>query len=63
MTAVPRILIVDDHQLAREGLKAVLDGNHAEVVGMASTGEESVAKGSTGSKRPVALQHSACPPG
>lgn len=42
MTAVPRILIVDDHQLAREGLKAVLDGNHAEVVGMASTGEESV---------------------
>ena len=27
MTAVPRILIVDNHQLAREGLKAVLDGN------------------------------------
>lgn len=37
-----RILIVDDHQLAREGLKAVLDGNGIEIVGMASTGEESV---------------------
>ncbi|RIV79953.1 response regulator [Pelagerythrobacter aerophilus] len=43
MTPVPRILIVDDHQLAREGLKAVLDGEDAKVVGMASTGEESVA--------------------
>ncbi|GGJ64955.1 DNA-binding response regulator [Sphingopyxis bauzanensis] len=38
----PRILIVDDHQLAREGLRAVLDGAGADVVGMASTGEESV---------------------
>ena len=43
MTAVPRILIVDDHQLAREGLKALLDGDEARVVGMAPTGEEAVA--------------------
>jgi DNA-binding NarL/FixJ family response regulator len=38
----PRILIVDDHQLAREGLKAVLSGSGVEVVGTASTGEEAV---------------------
>lgn len=41
MTA-PRILIVDDHQLAREGLRAVLAGDGMEVVGLASTGEEAV---------------------
>jgi DNA-binding NarL/FixJ family response regulator len=40
--APPRILIVDDHQLAREGLRAVLAGNGVEVVGMAATGEEAV---------------------
>ena len=39
----PRILIVDDHQLAREGLKAVLQGDGFEVVGLASNGEEAVA--------------------
>lgn len=38
----PRILIVDDHQLAREGLKAVLTGSGLEVVGLAATGEEAV---------------------
>lgn len=40
--APPRILIVDDHQLAREGLRAVLTGNGVDVVGMAATGEEAV---------------------
>lgn len=38
-----RILIVDDHQLAREGLKAVLGGDGFEVAGEASSGEEAVA--------------------
>lgn len=38
-----RILIVDDHQLAREGLKAVLAGDGLEVVGEATSGEEAVA--------------------
>ena len=38
-----RILIVDDHQLAREGLKAVLSDDGFEVVGEASSGEEAVA--------------------
>ncbi|WP_430445057.1 response regulator [Sphingorhabdus contaminans] len=38
-----RILIVDDHALAREGLKAVLAGEGFEIVGEAATGEEAVA--------------------
>lgn len=38
-----RILIVDDHQLAREGLKAVLSNDSFEVVGEAASGEEAVA--------------------
>lgn len=37
-----RVLIVDDHQLAREGLRAVLSGSGVEVVGVAATGEEAV---------------------
>jgi RNA polymerase sigma factor (sigma-70 family) len=37
-----RILIVDDHQLAREGLKSVLTGDGLEVVGEATSGEEAV---------------------
>ncbi|WP_137679001.1 response regulator [Aurantiacibacter suaedae] len=41
--AAPRIVIVDDHQLAREGLKAVLEGGAMAVVGMAASGEEGVA--------------------
>ncbi len=36
---VPRVVIVDDHDLAREGLKAVLSGSGFEVVGDAATGE------------------------
>ncbi len=38
----PRILIVDDHQLAREGLKAVLADSGVDVVGVAATGEDAV---------------------
>jgi len=41
MTPV-RIVIVDDHQLAREGLKAVLNGDDIEIVAMAATGEAAV---------------------
>lgn len=37
-----RILIVDDHQLAREGIKSVLTGDGLEVVGEATNGEEAV---------------------
>jgi len=37
-----RILIVDDHQLAREGLRAVLAGDGLEIVGLAETGEQAV---------------------
>ncbi|PLK27501.1 response regulator transcription factor [Novosphingobium sp. TH158] len=37
-----RVLIVDDHQLARVGLKAVLCDDGFEVVGEAASGEEAV---------------------
>ncbi|AOL22763.1 two-component response regulator [Erythrobacter litoralis] len=37
-----RVLIVDDHQLAREGLGALLAGKGYEVVGLAGTGEQAV---------------------
>lgn len=40
--AAPRILIVDDHQLAREGLKAVLTSGDVDVVGLAESGEEAI---------------------
>lgn len=40
---VPRIIIVDDHALAREGLKAVLARSGLEIVGDVATGEEAVA--------------------
>ncbi|MDR6850689.1 DNA-binding NarL/FixJ family response regulator [Sphingomonas sp. BE123] len=39
----PRLLIVDDHQLAREGLRAVLAESGFDVVGLAASGEEAVA--------------------
>lgn len=42
-----RVLIVDDHQLAREGLRAVLADSGVDVVGMAATGEEAVALAAT----------------
>lgn len=38
----PTILIVDDHQLAREGLRAVLAGDGFGDIHLASTGEEAV---------------------
>ncbi|MEL7198250.1 MAG: response regulator transcription factor [Pseudomonadota bacterium] len=38
----PRILIVDDHQLAREGLRALLASDGFDVVGLAETGEEAI---------------------
>ncbi len=37
-----RIVIVDDHQLAREGLRAVLEQSGFDVIATASTGEEAV---------------------
>ena len=43
MTAVPRIMVVDDHPLAREGLKAVLAGGGFDVVADAGNGESAVA--------------------
>ena len=39
----PRVIIVDDHQLAREGLKALLAGDGIEIVGLAETGEQAIA--------------------
>ncbi|BDW81161.1 DNA-binding response regulator [Erythrobacter sp. Dej080120_24] len=38
----PRILIVDDHQLAREGLSAVLSQGGYDIVGLAASGEEAI---------------------
>lgn len=38
MSAAPRLLIVDDHPLAREGLRAVLAGHGYDVVGDAADG-------------------------
>ena len=39
----PRILIVDDHALAREGLRAVLVAGGLDVIGAAADGESAVA--------------------
>lgn len=40
--AAHRILIVDDHQLAREGLRAVLESSGLVVAGTAETGEQAI---------------------
>lgn len=40
--AAVRILIVDDHQLAREGLNAVLAQGGYDIVGLAANGEEAI---------------------
>ena len=40
----PTILIVDDHQLAREGLRAVLSEGKFDTIHLASTGEEAIDK-------------------
>lgn len=42
MTREPRILIVDDHALAREGLRALLMAADYEVAGEAADGEEAL---------------------
>lgn len=44
--AAARILVVDDHALAREGLRAVLAGTGYEVVGDAASGEAAIAMAS-----------------
>jgi DNA-binding NarL/FixJ family response regulator len=41
-TVVMRVLLADDQQLVRAGLRAVLDEDDIEVVGEASTGQEAV---------------------
>ncbi|MDQ3778362.1 MAG: response regulator transcription factor [Actinomycetota bacterium] len=38
----PRMLIVDDHPLTRDGLAALLAGNGFEIVGVAAGGRESI---------------------
>lgn len=40
----PSVLIVDDHQLAREGLRAVLSSDNLYEIHLASTGEEALEK-------------------
>ena len=42
MTEPARILIVDDHMLAREGLRAILGAAGFEVVGAASSAEDAL---------------------
>lgn len=42
MTLRPRMLIVDDHALAREGLRAILEAAGYEVVGEADSGERAL---------------------
>lgn len=42
VAAMPRILIVDDHPLAREGLRAVLSAGGFDIVADVGTGEEAV---------------------
>ena len=37
-----RLLIADDQQIIRDGIRAVLEGTEIEVVGEASSGEEAV---------------------
>ncbi|UAB77644.1 response regulator transcription factor [Erythrobacter sp. SCSIO 43205] len=41
-STTPTILIVDDHQLAREGLRAVLSGDGFGDIHLASTGEQAI---------------------
>lgn len=42
MTRRPRILIVDDHALAREGLRAILEAAGYDIVGEAGSGEKAI---------------------
>jgi DNA-binding NarL/FixJ family response regulator len=43
MSLPPRILVVDDHALAREGLRAILLAAGYDVVGEAASGEQAIA--------------------
>ena len=43
MNEPARILIVDDHALAREGLRAILTGAGYAIAGEAATGEDAIA--------------------
>lgn len=47
MIASPRILVVDDHALAREGLRAILVAAGYDVVGEAANGEDAVSLASS----------------
>jgi DNA-binding NarL/FixJ family response regulator len=40
----PRILLVDDHEIVRKGIKQLLDGPTRDVCGEASSGEEAIQK-------------------
>ncbi|MFN3314628.1 MAG: response regulator [Hyphomonas sp.] len=42
MTRAPRILIVDDHALAREGVRAILTAAGYEIAGEAASGTEAI---------------------
>jgi two-component system nitrate/nitrite response regulator NarL len=43
--AVARIIVADDHELVRKGIKAALDGHpHLKVCGMAENGQEAIDK-------------------
>ena len=44
MSEQARLLIVDDHPLAREGLRAVLEGSGYRIVGLAADGADAVVK-------------------
>lgn len=41
-SSVLRLLVVDDHQMVREGLRSMLSGSAAEVAGEAATAEEAL---------------------
>lgn len=40
----PRILLVDDHEIVRKGIRELLEGPTREVCGEAATGEEAIQK-------------------
>lgn len=42
MTRAPRVLIVDDHALAREGIRAILTAAGYEIAGEAASGTEAI---------------------
>jgi two-component system invasion response regulator UvrY len=40
----PRILLVDDHEIVRKGIRQLLEGPTREICGEASSGEEAIQK-------------------